>query len=115
MICSQDSAERPNWLPHCITFQKSTSFRIDMMKDGPPSDISEFQTYLKNSHPHIGSISEIFEFENILMAEDPPPSPERLFRNIYIEKGHIRCFNFSFYGMFENLFNLRLKACKPHV
>ena len=86
-----------------------------MMQDGPPSDISEFQTYLKNAHPHLGSISEILEFENILMAEDPPPSPERLFRNIYIEKGHIRCFNFSFYGMFENLFNLRLKACKPHV
>ena len=59
----------------------------------PPHRI--FQTYLKN----LGSISDIFEFENILMVEDPRTNILKgLFRHIYIEKGEIKCFNFSFLG-----------------
>ena len=49
--------------------------------------------------PTFGSILDIFEFENILMAEDPPANILKgLLRHIYIEKGQIKCFNFSFLG-----------------
>ena len=49
--------------------------------------------------PPLGSISDIFEFENILMTEDPPTNIlKELFRHIYIKKGQIKCFNFSFLG-----------------
>ena len=36
------------------------------------SDFFEVQNYLKLLTPLLGSNSDIFEFENILMAEDPP-------------------------------------------
>ena len=40
-----------------------------------------------------------FQFENILMAEDPRTDTLKgLFRHIYIKKGQIQCFNFSFFG-----------------
>ena len=49
--------------------------------------------------PPLGTILDIFEFENILMAEDPRIKILKgLFRHIYIEKGHIKCFDFSFLG-----------------
>ena len=39
----------------------------------------------------------IFEFENILMSEEPRTNILKgLFRHIYIEMGQIKCFNFSF-------------------
>ena len=37
----------------------------------PPPSYRIFQNYFKNVDPPLGSISDIFEFENILMAEDP--------------------------------------------
>ena len=50
--------------------------------------------------PPLGSISDIFEFKNILMAEDPQTNILKgLFKHIYIEKGQIKCFNFSFFRM----------------
>ena len=50
--------------------------------------------------PPLGSIWDIFEFENILMAEEPPRINilKGLFRHIYIEKGQIKCCFFSFLG-----------------
>ena len=49
--------------------------------------------------PPLGSISDFYEFENILMMEDPRTNILKgLFRHIYIEKGQIKCFNFSFLG-----------------
>ena len=47
----------------------------------------------------IGSILDIFEFEKILMAEDPRANILKgLLRHIYVEKGQLKCFNFSFLG-----------------
>ena len=49
--------------------------------------------------PPLRSILDIFEIENILMAEDPRANIiQGLLRHIYIEKGQIKCFNFSFLG-----------------
>ena len=49
--------------------------------------------------PPLGSILDIFEFENILMAEDPRTNILKgLLRHIHIEKGQIKCSNFSFLG-----------------
>ena len=53
------------------------------------SDFFEFQTHLKNADPPLGSISDTFEYENILKG---------LVRHIYIEKGQIKCFISSFLG-----------------
>ena len=48
--------------------------------------------------PPLGSISDIFEFENISMADGGKPPQinilKGLFKHIYIEKGQIKCFNF---------------------
>ena len=47
--------------------------------------------------PPFRSILDFFEFENILMTEDPRTNILKgLLRHIYIEKGEIKCFNFSF-------------------
>ena len=50
--------------------------------------------------PPLRSISDFFEFETILMAEDPPWTDilKGSFRHIYIEKGQIKCFDFSILG-----------------
>ena len=49
--------------------------------------------------PPLGSISDIFEFENILMTEDPRgPSSEKGHWHIYIKKGQMKCFNLIFLG-----------------
>ena len=66
-------------------------------------NLFEFQTYLKTADPPpspLGSISDIFEFENILlMAEDPQTNILKgLFRHIYIKEGQIKCFILSFLG-----------------
>ena len=50
--------------------------------------------------PPLGSISDICELEKKLMVNDPSPRTDilkGLFRYIYIEKGQIKCFSFSFY------------------
>ena len=60
-----------------------------------------FQMVFENADPPnpLGSDSDIFEFENILMAEDPSDNILKgLFRHIYIEEEQIKCFNFSFLG-----------------
>ena len=68
--------------------------------------------------PPLGSISGIFEFENILMAEDPQTNILKgLFRHIYIEKGQIKFFNFSFLGWgLKVTYNLDIfeKLRSPH-
>ena len=57
------------------------------------SDLFEFQTYLENAD-FPPPLSDTFEFENILMAEDPRINILKgLLRHIYIEKGQIKCFN----------------------
>ena len=49
--------------------------------------------------PPLGSILDIFEFENIWWRKTPRTNILKgLLRHIYIEKGQIKCFNFSFLG-----------------
>ena len=68
-----------------------------------PSDISdffEFQTYLKNADPPYRiNLRHFWIWEHIDGGRTTRINISKgLFRHIYIEKGQIKCFNFSFLG-----------------
>ena len=52
-------------------FQHNVRIRPDPPIPSDNSDFFEFQTYLKMLTSPLGLDSDIFDFENILMAEDP--------------------------------------------
>ena len=60
------------WCLVIMMIRKSPTNIFEVVKILGNLDNFKFQNYLKNTDPPLGSNSDILEFENILMVEDPP-------------------------------------------